>query len=60
MKNGKGDLMDDKEDEIVINGMECEIERPKKQKQYYSGKKKKHTIKVEFVDSTRQERTTLI
>lgn len=52
--------MDDKEDEIVINGMECEIERPKKQKQYYSWKKKKHTIKVEFVDSTRQEKTTLI
>ena len=27
---GKRDLLDDKEDEIVIDVMECEIERPKK------------------------------
>ena len=29
---GKRDLLDDQEDEIVIDVMECEIERPKKNK----------------------------
>jgi hypothetical protein len=32
IKNGKADLMDDEDDEIVIDVMECEIERPKKTK----------------------------
>jgi len=32
LKGEKADLMDDKEDEIVIDVMECEIERPKKNK----------------------------
>jgi hypothetical protein len=30
--DGKRDLLDDQEDEIVIDIMECEIERPKKNK----------------------------
>lgn len=30
--DGKNDLLDDREDEIVIDVMECEIERPKKNK----------------------------
>jgi len=30
LTDGKRDLLDDKEDEIVIDVMECEIERPKK------------------------------
>ena len=32
IQNGRVDLMNDKEDEIVIDVMECEIERPKKTK----------------------------
>ena len=31
---------------IVIDATEMTIERPKKQKNYYSGKKKRHTIKA--------------
>ena len=37
-------------DKIVIDVTEHEVERPeKKQKEYYSGKKKKHTIKTQIV-----------
>ena len=32
IKNGKTDLISEKEDEIIIDVMECEIERPKKSK----------------------------
>jgi hypothetical protein len=35
--DGKRDLLDDKEDEIVIDVMECEIERPKKTKKLLFG-----------------------
>jgi len=35
---------------ILVDVMECEIERPtKNQKKYYSGKKKRHTIKVQII-----------
>ncbi len=35
---------------VLIDATECEIERPpKKQKEYYSGKKKKHTLKLQIV-----------
>ncbi len=34
---------------IVIDTTETPIQRPKKQKRYYSGKKKKHTIKTQVV-----------
>ena len=44
------ELMNKKIDTIVIDVSEQQIERPlKKQKKYYSGKKKKHTIKVQIV-----------
>ncbi len=36
-------------DVIVIDATETPIQRPKKQKRYYSGKKKKHTIKTQVV-----------
>ncbi len=43
-------LMDKGIDTIVIDVSEQQIERPlKKQKKYYSGKKKKHTIKAQIV-----------
>ena len=32
IKNGKADLISDTEDEVVVDVMECEIERPKKNK----------------------------
>lgn len=35
---------------VLIYATECEIERPKKkQKNYYSGKKKRHTLKLQVV-----------
>ncbi len=43
-------LMDKGINAVVIDVSEQQIERPlKKQKKYYSGKKKKHTIKVQIV-----------
>ncbi|MDR2526130.1 MAG: transposase family protein [Oscillospiraceae bacterium] len=33
----------------LVDVTECPIERPNKQRQWYSGKKKKHTIKTQFV-----------
>lgn len=43
-------LLEDDLSEILIDVTEQQIERPlKKQKQYYSGKKKKHTIKVQLI-----------
>lgn len=43
-------LLDKDLDTIVIDVSEQEIERPvKKQKDYYSGKKKKHTIKIQII-----------
>ena len=38
--------------EYIVDVMECPIERPKDkemQKEYYSGKKKKHTIKIQII-----------
>ncbi len=47
---GSKTLMDTDLDTIVIYVSEQEIERPvKKQNDYYSGKKKKHTIKIQLV-----------
>jgi len=43
LKGEKADLMDDKEDEIVIDVMECEIERPKKNKSSTIQVKRKDT-----------------
>ena len=43
-------LLDKGIDTVVIDVSEQQIERPlKKEKKYYSGKKKKHTIKVQIV-----------
>lgn len=41
-----------KNKEYIVDVMECLIERPKKQeiqREYYSGKKKKHTIKIQII-----------
>ena len=36
--------------EFIIDVTECTIQRPKyNQKEYYSGKKKKHTIKIQLL-----------
>lgn len=40
------------EQEYIVDVMECPVERPKMQeiqKEYYSGKKKKHTIKIQII-----------
>ena len=42
-------LADSSLKEIIIDTTEFEIERPKKQKAYYSGKKKKHTLKMQVI-----------
>jgi IS5 family transposase len=43
-------LFEDGLEEILVDVTEQQIERPlKKQKDYYSGKKKKHTIKVQLI-----------
>jgi hypothetical protein len=34
---------------VVVDGTESPIERPKKQRSYYSGKKKRHTLKAQVV-----------
>lgn len=50
--NGQKSLLNDnlKDKTIIIDVTESAIQRPKKrQKQYYSGKKKKHTIKVQLI-----------
>jgi hypothetical protein len=49
---GQKELLDDSlaADSVVIDVTEIEIERPKKrQKSFYSGKKKRHTLKVQVV-----------
>ncbi len=44
------ELIDNKRDSLVIDVSEQPIERPvKHQKQYYSGKKKRHTIKAQII-----------
>ncbi len=40
LAGGKSGLIDEKDDEIVIDIMECEIERPKKTKKILFGKEK--------------------
>lgn len=43
-------LEDDiKVEAVLIDATECEIERPKKTKRMVSGKKKKHTIKIQII-----------
>ncbi|WP_415771101.1 IS5 family transposase [Neisseria sp. CP9] len=34
---------------VIIDVTESPIERPKKQRQYYSGKKKRHTVKIQVI-----------
>ncbi len=44
------DLVDNKRDSLVVDVSEQPIERPvKHQKKYYSGKKKRHTIKAQII-----------
>ncbi len=41
-----------KNKEYIVDVMECAVERPKVQeiqREYYSGKKKKHTIKIQLI-----------
>lgn len=48
--HGKKALLDENELEIIlVDVTESPIERPKKQQKYYSGKKKKHTIKTQLI-----------
>ena len=48
---GKKELIKSKDEleVILIDATETPIERPKKQKRYYSGKKKRHTLKSQIV-----------
>ncbi|MDQ7004101.1 MAG: transposase family protein [Ghiorsea sp.] len=44
------DLIDNKRETLIVDVSEQPIERPvKHQKQYYSGKKKRHTIKAQII-----------
>ncbi len=36
---------------ILVDAAESPVEQPKKQKQYYSGKKKRHTLKIQLLVS---------
>jgi hypothetical protein len=36
---------------VIVDVTESQIERPKKQINYYSGKKKKHTLKTQVIFS---------
>ena len=36
-------------DYVIVDVTESQIERPKKQKKFYSGKKKKHTLKTQVI-----------
>ena len=48
--NGKNKLKNLRNTKLVVDVTESEIERPKKnQKDYYSGKKKKHTFKTQVL-----------
>lgn len=64
---GKKILLDDKPDVVIIDVTECPIERPKRKKQgrhknvqkhYYSGKKKRHTIKAQIAIVDRKIKAT--
>jgi hypothetical protein len=47
---GKKTLIEDDSIEVIlVDVTECPIERPKKQRKWYSGKKKRHTIKTQVV-----------
>ena len=41
---------------VVIDATECTVERPKKQRQSYSGKKKRHTQKAQLVADQKTKR----
>ena len=52
-----------KEKEYIVDVMECPIERPKMQeiqKEYYSGKKKKHTIKIQIIIESNTKRIVYV
>ena len=40
---------------VLVDVTECPIERPKKQRKHYSGKKKRHTIKAQVVRKNQKE-----
>ena len=46
-------LEDDSIEIILVDVVKCLIERPGKQRQWYSGKKKKHTIKPQVIVNKR-------
>jgi hypothetical protein len=49
-------LIDNKEECVIIDASEQPIEKPtKKQKEFYSGKKKRHTIKAQIIISAAAE-----
>ena len=44
---------------ILVDSTETPIERPKKQKKYYSGKKKCHTLKTQMLINPEMEKLSL-
>ena len=64
---GKKDFTTDLEESFTVDATECPVERPKRktkgrhknrQKHYYSGKKKRHTMKAQIVIKGRSIRST--
>lgn len=64
---GKKDFSTDTEESFTVDATECPVERPKRrkkgriknrQKHYYSGKKKRHTIKAQVVIKGRSIQST--
>ena len=50
----KRKLIEDSSIEVVlVDTTDCEINRPQKQRRYYSGKKKKHTLKLQILADTK-------
>lgn len=65
--SGKKSFLTTDEEQIIVDVTECAIERPKRkklgriknrQKYYYSGKKKRHTIKAQLLISNKEIRAT--
>ena len=44
-----------KNDVLLVDAAETPIERPKKQRKYYSGKKKRHTLKTQMLINAENE-----
>ncbi len=45
---------------VLVDVSENPIERPKKQKKYYSGKKKKHTLKTQILADKKSKKIICI